>query len=162
MKENSNFKIVMVMKSMSKVWLNHLLLSITFNDKYWRSQLDFLHLSAQHINKDCHEKKSNLNNALLLLLGLSPKKWWFWYTGALNWSTLPWLYPSQAKNCINLAPLDALTRIIMMEKSWDIKSSAVIFHLHIWQWNRINCKSKTSLKLPNIAYKSHNEADSNR
>ena len=32
MKENLNFKIVKVMKSMSKTRLNHLLLSITFND----------------------------------------------------------------------------------------------------------------------------------
>ena len=32
-KKNSNFKIVKVMKSTSKIILNHLLLSITFNDK---------------------------------------------------------------------------------------------------------------------------------
>jgi hypothetical protein len=37
MEENSNFKIVKVMKSTLKIILNHLLLSITFNDKYWRS-----------------------------------------------------------------------------------------------------------------------------
>ena len=33
MKENSNFKIVKVMKSTSKTRLDHLLLSITFNHK---------------------------------------------------------------------------------------------------------------------------------
>ena len=32
-----------------------------------------VHLSIQHNNKGHHEKKSNLNNVLLLLLGLSPK-----------------------------------------------------------------------------------------
>ena len=73
-KENSNFKIAKVMKSTSKTKLNHLLLSITFNDKYWRSQLDFLQLSIQHKNKGHHEKKSNLNKDFLLLLGLWPKK----------------------------------------------------------------------------------------
>ena len=70
MKENSKFKIVKVMKSTSKTRLNHLLLRITFNDKYRRSQLDFLHLSIQHNNKGHHEKKSSLNNTLLLFLGL--------------------------------------------------------------------------------------------
>ena len=44
MEEYSNFKIVKVMKSMSKPNLNQLLLSITSNDKYWRSQLHILHL----------------------------------------------------------------------------------------------------------------------
>ena len=72
-----NFKIVKVVKSTSKTRLNHLLLSITFNDKYWRSQLDVLYTSIQHNNKGHHEKKSNLNNALLLLLGLWPKYNWF-------------------------------------------------------------------------------------
>jgi hypothetical protein len=45
MEENYNFKILKVVKSTSKTILNHLLLSIIFNDKYYRSQLDFLHLS---------------------------------------------------------------------------------------------------------------------
>ena len=70
MKGNSNFKIVKVMKFTSKLKLNHLLLSISFSDKYSRSQLDVLHLSIQHNNKVHHAKESNLNNALLLLLGL--------------------------------------------------------------------------------------------
>ena len=77
MKENSKFKIAKVVKSMSKTKLNHLLLSITFNEKYWWSQLDSLHLSIQHNNEGHHEKKSSLNNALLLLLDLWPKKLWF-------------------------------------------------------------------------------------
>ena len=68
MKENSNFKIVKVIKTTSKTILNYLLLSITFNDKYQRSQLDFLNLSIQH--KGHHGKKPNLNITLLLLLGL--------------------------------------------------------------------------------------------
>ena len=34
MKENLNFKIVKVMKFISKTKLKHLLLSITFNNKY--------------------------------------------------------------------------------------------------------------------------------
>ena len=37
-------QIVKVMKSMSKTKLNHFLLSITFNDKFWGSQLDILNL----------------------------------------------------------------------------------------------------------------------
>ena len=57
MKENFNFKIVKVMKSMFKTRLNHLLFNIPFNDKYWRSQLDFLHLSIQHNNKGHNEMK---------------------------------------------------------------------------------------------------------
>ena len=93
MKENSNFKIVKVMKSMSKTRIYHLLLSIIFNNKYWRSQLDFLHFSIQHNNKAHHENKSNLNNALLLLLGLWSKKLWSWYTKAFFWSTLSCLHP---------------------------------------------------------------------
>ena len=74
MKENSNLKIVEVPKFMSKSRLNHLLLSITCNDTHWRSQLDCLHLSIQRNNKGHHEKKSNLNNALLWSFGLWPKK----------------------------------------------------------------------------------------
>jgi hypothetical protein len=69
MKRNFNFKIGKVMKSTSKTKLNHLLLSVSFSDKYSRSQLDSLHLSTQHNNKVHYGKKSNLNNALLLLLG---------------------------------------------------------------------------------------------
>ena len=77
MKENSNFKIVKVMKFMSKTALDHLLLSIIFNDKHWRSQLDFLHLSIQHNNKGHPKNKSNLENALLLCLGLWPNNYGF-------------------------------------------------------------------------------------
>jgi hypothetical protein len=73
----SNFKIVKVMKSTSKTRLNHLLSSITFNDKYWRSQLDILHLSIKHNNKGRREKKSNSNNILLLHLDLWPKQTMF-------------------------------------------------------------------------------------
>jgi hypothetical protein len=73
MKKNPKFKIVKDMKFTSKTRFNHLLLSITLYDTYWKSQLDFLYLSIQHNNKGHREKKSNSNNALLLLLGLSPK-----------------------------------------------------------------------------------------
>jgi hypothetical protein len=82
------------MKSTPKIRLNHLLLSITFNDKYWRFKLGFLHLSVQHNNKGRHEKKPNLNISLLLLLSLWPKKLWFLYTGAFFWSTLPCFHTS--------------------------------------------------------------------
>jgi hypothetical protein len=68
-KDNSNFKIVKAMKSMSKTTLHHLLLSIIFNAKHGGSQLDFLHLIIQHNNKDHPKNKSDLDNALLLLLG---------------------------------------------------------------------------------------------
>ena len=37
-----------------------------------------LHLSIQLNNKGHHEKKSNLNNVLILLLGLWPKQLWFY------------------------------------------------------------------------------------
>ena len=65
------------MKSTFNTRLYHLLLSITFKEKYWRSQLDFIHLSIQLNNKGHHEKKSNLNNDVLLFLGLWPKKYGF-------------------------------------------------------------------------------------
>ena len=72
--KNSDFNIVKVMKYTSKKKLDHLLLSIILYDKYWRSQLDILHLSIQHNNRG-HTKKIKLilNNVLLLLLGLWPK-----------------------------------------------------------------------------------------
>ena len=44
-KKNSNFKIVKIMRFMSKTRLIQLLLSIIVNDKFWRSQLDILNLS---------------------------------------------------------------------------------------------------------------------
>ena len=66
---NSNSKIVKFMKFTSKTGLNHLLLSITSNDKYWRCQLDFLHSSIQHYKKIIVKKKPNLNNKLVLCLG---------------------------------------------------------------------------------------------
>ena len=69
MNKNSYFKIVDVMKSTSKTELKHLLLNITFNNKYCRSQHDFLHLSLQHNNKGHYGKKLNPYNDLLLLLG---------------------------------------------------------------------------------------------
>ena len=43
--KNPNFKIFKVMKSKSKTRFNQLHLSIAFNDKFWRSKLDILHLS---------------------------------------------------------------------------------------------------------------------
>ena len=43
--KNSNFKIFKVMKSIFKSKFNHVLLNINYNDKFWRSQLDMLHLS---------------------------------------------------------------------------------------------------------------------
>ena len=51
-----------LVKSTSKTKLNHLLLSITFYDKYCKSQLNSLHLSTQHNNKGHCAKKSNLSN----------------------------------------------------------------------------------------------------
>jgi hypothetical protein len=74
MKENSDLKIVKITKSMFKTGLNHLLLSTTFNDEYWRFQLKFLHSGIRHNNIGHHERKWNLNNALLLLLGLWQKR----------------------------------------------------------------------------------------
>ena len=41
----------------SEIIFNHVLLSITFNDKFWRFQLDILHLSLQHNIRVHHEKK---------------------------------------------------------------------------------------------------------
>ena len=73
MKETSNIIIVKVMKSSSKIKPNHLLLNITLNDRHWRSQLDLQHLRFQHNNEGHHEKKSNLNNTLLLLFNLLTK-----------------------------------------------------------------------------------------
>ena len=70
----SNFKIFKVMKSTSKIKLNHFLLSIIFNNEFWRPQLESLHLSIQHNNIGHHEKNPDLNNTLLLLLGLWPKQ----------------------------------------------------------------------------------------
>ena len=93
MKENSNFKIIKVMKPMSKNWINHLLLSNAFNDKYWISQLDLLHLSIQHNNKCHYENKPNSNNTFLLLLGLWPKKLMVSIYQSILGSTLPCLQP---------------------------------------------------------------------
>ena len=62
------------MKFTSNIKLNHLLSSITFNGKYWRSQHDVLHLSIWYNNEIQVEKNVNLVNALLLLLGLWQKK----------------------------------------------------------------------------------------
>ena len=45
MKRNSNLKIFKVMQSTTKSRFNHLLLSITFDDKFSRVQLDALRLS---------------------------------------------------------------------------------------------------------------------
>ena len=45
------------MKPTSKTIFNHLLLSITFNDKFWRSRLDILLLIIEH-NNVCHHKKN--------------------------------------------------------------------------------------------------------
>ena len=43
--KNSDFKILKVMKFIFKSKFNHVLLSIKYNDNFWRSQLDILHLS---------------------------------------------------------------------------------------------------------------------
>ena len=56
--EKSNFKIFKFMKSTSKTKFTLLLLSITFNDKFWRSQLNILCLFNLHNNKGHHEKES--------------------------------------------------------------------------------------------------------
>lgn len=45
-KKKVKFKIVKVMKLMSKISSSHMLLSITFKDKFWRSHLEFLCLST--------------------------------------------------------------------------------------------------------------------
>ena len=66
------------MQSMSNTGLNHILLSITFDAKYWGLQLDSLHLSVN--NNGGHHKnkiKFNSNKTLLLLLGLWTKISWF-------------------------------------------------------------------------------------
>ena len=46
------FKIVRVMKFTFKTRYSHLLLSITFNDEFWRSHLGILHRSTKHNNRD--------------------------------------------------------------------------------------------------------------
>ena len=79
MKHKSNFKLFKVIKSRSKPRLSHYPLSKTFNDKFWKSRLYILYLSTWHNNRGCHIKNSNLNNTLLLLLGVWPPKKWFWY-----------------------------------------------------------------------------------
>ena len=90
MKENSNLKWIKVMKSTSKLKLKHLLLSITFNDNFWSSQLDFLHLSIKYDNKDHHEKKFKLNNALLLFRPLTKRFifWVYWTTFLVHFTML--------------------------------------------------------------------------
>ena len=67
-------KIVKVMKIVSKTRPSHLLLSITFYDKSWIFILIFyiwvLSTTIKATMKGCF----NLNNILLLLLGVPPKK----------------------------------------------------------------------------------------
>ena len=74
MKSKFNFKICKVIKFTLKTIFNHVLLTITFNDKFWRSKLNILHLSIEHNNKSHNNQKSDLNNTLLIILGLWPKK----------------------------------------------------------------------------------------
>ena len=53
---NSNFKIFKVMKSTSKTKFSPYHLSITFNDKFWKSHLVILCLSTQHNYRKFHQK----------------------------------------------------------------------------------------------------------
>ena len=53
-----------------EIYFQNQIQSFAFNDKFWGSQLDILHLSIQHNNKGHHERNTILNNNLLLLLGL--------------------------------------------------------------------------------------------
>ena len=46
MEKKIKLKIVKVVKLTSKTRFSHVLLSITFNDKFWRSHLGVLHLST--------------------------------------------------------------------------------------------------------------------
>ena len=102
-KLKSNFKMVKVMNSASKTILNHLLLPIAFDGKYWLSQLHILHSSIQHNNRGHHKERElnfNSNNVLLLLVSLWPKALRFQYTGAFFWSTLPCLAPSTTHDAL--------------------------------------------------------------
>ena len=54
--KESNFKIAKFMKSTSKTKLNHLLLSITFDAKYWRPRLDILYFIIEHNNRGHHKR----------------------------------------------------------------------------------------------------------
>lgn len=44
-------------------------MEVSFTNKYQRNKFDFVHSSIQHNNRG-HHAKSNLNNILLLFLGL--------------------------------------------------------------------------------------------
>ena len=68
---------VKAVKSTSKTRLDHLFLSVTSNDKYLRSQLDFLHLSIQHNNKRTSRKEIQFNQGFPTYLDLWPTKLWF-------------------------------------------------------------------------------------
>ena len=54
---------------MFKTKNSHYPLSNIVDDKFWRSHLDILYLSTQHKIKGIM-KKFNINNTLLLLLGV--------------------------------------------------------------------------------------------
>ena len=85
------------MKSTSKTELKHLLLNITFNNKYCRSQHDFLHLSLQHNNKGHYGKKLNPYNDLLLLLGFDQESHDLVYHGIFLGVHFTMLAPTQSK-----------------------------------------------------------------
>ena len=55
--------------------------------------IDILYLSTQLNNKGHHENELILNNIMLLLIGIWPRKPQLSYTGALVWTTLLCLHP---------------------------------------------------------------------
>jgi hypothetical protein len=70
------------MKSTFKTRSNHLLLTITFNDKFWGSQLDILHLSIQHNNRD-HREKIQFKQHFATTFRPTTRKLRFLYTATL-------------------------------------------------------------------------------
>ena len=62
---------------MSKTSFNYLLFSITFNDKFWRTEVDILHLINTTIEVIISLRKSNLKNTFLLLLAFDQKHYGF-------------------------------------------------------------------------------------
>jgi hypothetical protein len=94
MKENSNFKSVKVMKSTSKTRLKHLLLSITFSDKYWRSTwFSIVENVTQQQKSSWREIKFKQWFATTFRPLNQKKKKLLVYHSTL-WSTLPYLHPN--------------------------------------------------------------------
>lgn len=91
--EKVKLKILKVMKLNFKTRYSHLLLNISFDDKFWGSHLRILHLNTYTtMEVTMGKKKHNLNNILLLLLGLWPKNYSFGVLEHFFWSILPCLH----------------------------------------------------------------------